>query len=115
MWAFSGHLSGHSFFNLSKDTDISEPPYRLLAAEYAYVGRDPSVTQSFEGIDLDALNRDLAQIVNAEKGAIFLATGPVPICGLLLAAWFSLASCRCQLDATPSRMWLLQRSDACRL
>ncbi|CAE7726607.1 yciC [Symbiodinium microadriaticum] len=47
-------LTGHSFFNISKDLDISEPPYR---------------------IDLDALNRDLAQIVNAEKGAIFLATG----------------------------------------
>ena len=30
----------------------------------------------FAGIDLDALNRDLANFVNAEMGPIFLATGP---------------------------------------
>ncbi|CAE7676140.1 unnamed protein product [Symbiodinium pilosum] len=47
-------LTGRKYFHLSNDTDLSEPPYR---------------------IDLDTLNRDLAQLVSAEKGGIFLATG----------------------------------------
>ena len=70
-------------FSTSAKTWISRSRLIAFWPECAYdVVRDPSVTQRLEGIDLDALNRDLAQIVNAEKGAIFLATGPVPICGL---------------------------------
>ncbi|CAE7414082.1 unnamed protein product [Symbiodinium natans] len=47
-------LTGRRYFNLDSDLDLADPPYR---------------------IDLDALNQDLAQLVNAEKGPIFLATG----------------------------------------
>eukprot|EP00438_Fugacium_kawagutii_P026616 Skav209603 [mRNA] locus=scaffold1634:101454:102227:- [translate_table: standard] len=50
-------LTGHDHFNLPTDLDLSQHPYR---------------------IDLNALNVELAQLVNSEKGPSFMAYGRCP-------------------------------------
>merc|ERR1712187_124237 len=47
-------ITGRSYFGIAEDVDLAEPPYV---------------------VDLDAMNVELAQLVNALQGGIFLATG----------------------------------------